>query len=64
MQLLSALSKLITGEQENITLRQQDDRSATRPMEGPKHPEDRTRPSQRIRDEKWLKIQKVIDQAG
>jgi hypothetical protein len=64
MQLLSALSKLITGEQEKITLRQQDDRSATRPMEGPKRPEDRTRPSQRIRDEKWLKIQKVIDQAG
>ena len=64
MQLLSALSKLIARQSPESTLPQQADQLATRPMEGPRRQDDRTRPNQRVRDEKWLKIQKVIDQAG
>jgi hypothetical protein len=64
MQLLSALSKLIAGQPQQNIRPQEDDQAATRPMEEPRRQDDRTRPSRRIRDEQWLKIQKVIDQAG
>ena len=59
MQLLSTLNKLINGEKPQ----QDDDRTATRPIQVPRD-RDATRPSFRISDEKWHKIQKAIDQAG
>lgn len=64
MPLFSKLNKLITGQQQPAVASPRDERSATRPMQG-RHPHDEaTRPSYRIRDEKWLRIQKAIDQAG
>lgn len=63
MQLLSKLSKLISGEEPQPSPSESDDRLATRPMQPPRD-HDATRPSYRISDEKWLKIQKAIDQAG
>ena len=63
MQLLSKLSKLIIGEQPQPHSFQSDERVATRPMQPPRD-SDATRPTYRISDEKWFKIQKAIDQAG
>jgi hypothetical protein len=63
MQFLSKLSKLITGEQPQPLTPQFDGRPATRPVQTPQD-RDATRPSYRINDEKWLRIQKAMDQAG
>ena len=63
MQLLSKLRKLIGGEQEQLLSGPNDERTATRPMQSPRD-RDATRPSYRITDQKWQKIQKAIDQAG
>jgi hypothetical protein len=63
MQLLSKLSKLISGEQSQPHPFQSDSRPATRPTQPPQD-RDATRPSYRISDEKWLEVQKAIDQAG
>ena len=64
MRLLSALTKLIKEEEQPPLKPQRDERSATRPMQAPHHHDERTRPSPRINDKRWLQIQKVIDQAG
>ena len=63
MRLLSKLRKLIDGEQEQLLNGPNDERIATRPMQAPRD-RDATRPSYRITDQKWQKIQKAIDQAG
>lgn len=64
MQILSTLRKLTKGEAEQPIKSQRDERSATRPMQTSEHLDDRTRPSPRINDKRWLQIQKAIDQAG
>jgi len=64
MQLLSTLNRLIKGEESPPARPRRDERSATRPMQAPRYPDDHTRPSPRISDKRWLQIQKVIDQAG
>jgi len=61
--LLSTLSRLFNGEKPQQNVLQVDDRTATRPMQVPRD-SDATRPSYRIGDQEWLKIQKAIDQAG
>ena len=63
MQLLSTLKKMIGGEQGQLLNSVIDERSATRPMQSPID-RDATRPTYRITDQKWQKIQKAIDQAG
>ncbi|MEW5957288.1 MAG: hypothetical protein AB1801_06170, partial [Chloroflexota bacterium] len=64
MQLLSALNKLIKGDEQTPVQEEQDERLATRPMQSSGQPDERTRPSPRISDQRWLQIQKAIDQAG
>jgi hypothetical protein len=62
MQLLAKLRKLIGEEQEQL-LSGHNERTGTRPMKSLVDP-DATRPSYRITDQKWQRIQKAIDQAG
>lgn len=64
MQLLSNLGKFIGRDKKAVEASPSEDMLETRPMRIPKDFHERTRPSQRINDQKWLKIQKAIDQAG
>jgi hypothetical protein len=61
MQLFSSLNKLINKDKKPVPAQPPDDQLETRPM---RIPNERTRPSRSINDQKWLKIQKAIDQAG
>lgn len=63
MGLLSTLSRLFNGKKPQEIVLQVDDRTETRPMQVHRDL-DATRPSYRIGDQEWLKIQKAIDQAG
>jgi hypothetical protein len=69
MEFWSVLSKLITGQEQEVIVpyspsKPRDERPATRPVQMTKDQDDSTRPTYRIRDKKWLKIQKAMDQAG
>lgn len=67
MQLLSNLNRFMGRDKKAIVTPPPEDQLETRPMRIPKdfhERSERTRPSQRINDQKWLKIQKAIDQAG
>lgn len=63
MQLLSKLKKLIGGEQEQRFTTPNDELHSSHPRQSARDRE-ATRPSHRITDQKWQKIQKAIDQAG
>jgi hypothetical protein len=63
MQLLSILRKLIGGEQEQLFTMPNDEPYGDHPRQSTTDRE-ATRPSHRITDQKWQKIQKAIDQAG
>jgi hypothetical protein len=63
MQLWSKLRKLIGGEQEQLFTRPNDEPNGGYPRQSARDRE-ATRPSHRITDPKWQKIQKAIDQAG
>jgi hypothetical protein len=63
MQLLSKLRKLIGGEQEQLFTMPNDEPSSSHSSQSARDRE-ATRPSYRITDQKWQKIQKAIDQAG
>jgi hypothetical protein len=67
MQFISRLSKLINSNSKKpgpYPLPEQLDRPATRPILLKRDYDDRTRPSPRISEQEWLKIQKAMDQAG
>jgi hypothetical protein len=71
MEFWSVLSKLIAGEEQEVIApyssansKPKNERPATRPVQLTKEQDDSTRPTYRIRDKKWLKIQKAMDQAG
>jgi hypothetical protein len=63
MQLLSILRKLIGGEQEQLFTMPNDEPHGDHPRQATRDRE-ATRPSHRITDQKWQRIQKAIDQAG
>ena len=63
MELLSKLRKLIGGEQEQLFTLPKDEPHGSHPRQSARDRE-ATRPSYRITDQKWQKIQKAIDQAG
>jgi hypothetical protein len=63
MQLLSKLKELIGAEQEEEPISPRVEPIVSPPTQSPKD-RDATRPSYRIVDQKWRKIQKAIDQAG
>ena len=62
--LFATLSNLITGDPQPALVPEKAQPEHTRTQYLLDDHDDRTRPSHRINDRTWLKIQKAIDQAG